>query len=1096
MMRAGQEQVLLEQVCRIVCDTAGYCMAWVGYAQDDEGKSIQPAAWAGAEQGYLQLGGFSWADTVRGRGPSGLAIRSGQSARIDDFVIDPQAAPWRAAALQRGYRSSIAVPLKDEDGQAFGVLNIYARQPGVFSADETRLLEELAGNLAFGIAVLRSRHARRQAERHIALLGFALNNVHEGAFLIDENARLVYVNEAACRILGYGRDELLALGVADVDPDFPAVRWEDHWAELKAKGSLTFEGRHRTRQGTLFPVEINANYFERDGQGYNLALVRDIGQRKRIEHERLEHLWFFECMDRVHQVIQSTDDLELMMRDLLDALLEIFGSDRATLVYPCDPQADTWQVSMERTRPLFSAIFTPGTELPMSPEVADTFRAARAAGGPVKQGQGYERPIPAELAERFGDHVMLSAALYPKVGAPWELSLHQCSGPRTWTPQEELLFQEIGRRMADGLTSLLTQRDLRQSESALKEAQQLAQIGNWTWDEATDIKSGSDVYYQVLNLDPHADLSGFKAHLQIYTPESAERLAAAVQRAMQTGESYQLDLQLADTVHPTRWICARGQVRRDAGGRIIGLYGTTQNITERKSAEEALKCSEEFVRNILETVEEGFIVIDRDYNIISANRAFCSTMDLDGEQIQGRKCHMVTHKTHHPCFESGEDCPVQRALATGRRQAAVHIHTDGSGARQYVELRAYPVCDVSGAVVSVIETMNDVTEKRKLEEQLVQAQKLEAVGRLAGGVAHDFNNMLNVIIGHAELALDRLNPSRPEFVDLQEIRKAAERSADLTRQLLTFARRQTVVPKVLDLNATVQGMLKMLRRLIGEQIDLEWLPGQEMWPVKMDPSQIDQILANLCVNARDAIEDVGRITIETRTVTIDQTFKSDQPEFVPGQYVLLIVSDDGCGMDKETLGKLFEPFFTTKEMGKGTGLGLATVYGIVKQNNGLINVYSEPGQGSTFKIFLPRHADEPQPAGRPVSEVSTAQGHETILLVEDEAAILDLGRLILEKLGYSVLVAATPQQAIQLAEQHAGEVRLLITDVVLPEMNGRELADHVGTLCPGARWLFMSGYTGDVIAHHGVLDEGLNFLQKPFSIQDLAAKVREVLDGP
>ncbi|MFA6500044.1 MAG: ATP-binding protein, partial [Desulfurivibrionaceae bacterium] len=359
----------------------------------------------------------------------------------------------------------------------------------------------------------------------------------------------------------------------------------------------------------------------------------------------------------------------------------------------------------------------------------------------------------------------------------------------------------------------------------------------------------------------------------------------------------------------------------------------------------------------------------------------------------------------------------------------------------------------------------------------------------------DFNNMLMVIIGHAELALQQIAPDQSFFANLQEIRKAAGRSADLTRQLLTFARKQTVIPKVLDLNETVEGMLKMLRRLIGEDIDLAWLPGAVVWPVKVDPSQIDQILANLCVNARDAIAGVGKVTIETRNAIIDEAYCADHLEAVPGEYLLLAVSDDGCGMDRQTLGKIFEPFFTTKELGKGTGLGLATVYGIAKQNNGFINVYSEPGQGSTFKVYLPRHAgkSEEMPEESPATPV--AGGTETILLAEDEAAILDMVKQILEGFGYRVLAASTPGEAIHMAKEYAGDIHLLITDVIMPEMNGQELAKTLLSLYPKLRRLYMSGYSGNVIARHGVLDEGVNFIQKPFSMQAFAVKVREALDG-
>ncbi len=385
-------------------------------------------------------------------------------------------------------------------------------------------------------------------------------------------------------------------------------------------------------------------------------------------------------------------------------------------------------------------------------------------------------------------------------------------------------------------------------------------------------------------------------------------------------------------------------------------------------------------------------------------------------------------------------------------------------------------------------------EKEKLQAQLLQVLRMESVGRLAGGVAHDYNNMLAVIIANAELALEQVAPSEPLYDELQEILQAARRSAEITRQLLAFARKQVISPEVLDLNETVEVMLKMLRRLIGEDIDLAWLPGAGVCPVKVDPFQIDQVLANLCVNARDAIAGVGKVTIETGNVAFDEAYCAEHPGFAPGEYVVLAVSDDGGGMDKETLDQLFEPFFTTKEMGRGIGLGLATVYGIVKQNNGFINVYSEPGQGATFKIYLPRHAAKVEGKRREGPAAPEVRGSETILLVEDEPAMLRTTTLILERQGYTVLAASTPGEAIRLAREHADEMHLLMTDVVMPEMNGRDLAKHLLSLYPHLRRLFMSGYPADVIARHGVLDPGVHFIQKPFSMKGLAVKVREALD--
>jgi len=359
-------------------------------------------------------------------------------------------------------------------------------------------------------------------------------------------------------------------------------------------------------------------------------------------------------------------------------------------------------------------------------------------------------------------------------------------------------------------------------------------------------------------------------------------------------------------------------------------------------------------------------------------------------------------------------------------------------------------------------------DKIKIEEQLQQAQKMESVGRLAGGVAHDFNNMLTVIIGYANLALMDSGLNQALHVHLEEILKAAERSANLTRQLLAFARKQIVVPRVLNLNETVEGMLKLLKRLIGEDIDLDWQPEKDLWSIKVDPSQIDQILANLCVNSCDSIADVGKITIETGNIDIDEGYCAHNSGFVTGEYVRLTVSDNGCGMDKELLAHIFEPFFTTKEIGEGTGLGLASVYGAAKQNNGFVNVYSEPGLGTTFTIYLPRHKDKAVQVEINDAHEPAKRGQETILLVEDEPAILDITIMLLTRQGYTVLAANSPGEAIQLAREHAGEISLLVSDVIMPKMNGRDLANNLQELNPRLKLLFMSGYTYDVIAHHGV----------------------------
>ena len=408
-----------------------------------------------------------------------------------------------------------------------------------------------------------------------------------------------------------------------------------------------------------------------------------------------------------------------------------------------------------------------------------------------------------------------------------------------------------------------------------------------------------------------------------------------------------------------------------------------------------------------------------------------------------------------------------------------------------------------GKPLMVMGTHQDITERKRaevermrLESDLQQAQKMESVGRLAGGVAHDFNNILTVILGHVQMAIDQVEPSQEIYGDLTEIQKAAERSADLTRQLLAFARKQNIVPKVLDLSRMMEGLGPMLRRLIGESISLVWQPNGELWPVQLDPSQVDQILVNLCANARDSISGVGKIEIQLENVRFDEAYCADHAGFLAGEYIRLRVRDNGRGMDQETLGHIFEPFFTTKGIGEGTGLGLATIYGIVKQNKGFIHVQSKPGEGTEFHLYLPRYAGEEESTLAQGGAVpAVMKGSETVLLVEDEVTILDMTAKMIRQMGYAVLTASHPDEALRIAREQSGKIHLLITDVVMPEMNGRDLAENLTRLQPAVKRLFMSGYTADVIAHNGMLHTGVNFIQKPFSSQDLSRKIREVLDS-
>ncbi len=636
---------------------------------------------------------------------------------------------------------------------------------------------------------------------------------------------------------------------------------------------------------------------------------------------------------------------------------------------------------------------------------------------------------------------------------------------------------------------------LRRSQAMLERTEALAQVGSWEWEVATDAVSWSPGLFRLLGRDIADGTVSFAEHASLYLPEDMARLERAVAAAVRDGTPYELELCAVRADGVTRTCLVHGRAELGPDGSAVRLFGSMQDITERKRVEEALALKTAKLSAIFNGSPAGITVSSLvDGELLEVNDSALRMYGYSREEVVGRTVGALGTYANPAQREelvrqlrekrSVDDFPVDFRRRTGD-VGVLEI----SG--RLIDLHGTP-CLVA-MLVDVTARKRAEQERAKLEAQLHQAQKMESVGRLAGGVAHDFNNMLGVILGHVEVALDYqgLDPTLRD--DLEEIRKAARRSADLTGQLLAFARKQVVTPRVLDLRETVTGTLTMLRRLIGENITLEWQPDSSPCPVRVDPSQIDQVLTNLCVNARDAISGIGKLTIETSPVRFDEADCALHRGTLPGDFIRLVVRDDGCGMDRETQAHLFEPFFTTKPMGTGTGLGLATIYGIVRQNGGFIAVDSEVGRGTTFTLYFPRHQTAPRPESVQRAAGHDGVGRETVLLVEDEAAILRVTRRMLEKMGYIVLAAGTPGEAIRLAESHPTEIQLLMTDVVMPEMNGRDLAKQLLSRSPGLKRLFMSGYTADVIAHHGVLSDGVNFLQKPFSRADLDAAVRQAL---
>jgi PAS domain S-box-containing protein len=509
-----------------------------------------------------------------------------------------------------------------------------------------------------------------------------------------------------------------------------------------------------------------------------------------------------------------------------------------------------------------------------------------------------------------------------------------------------------------------------------------------------------------------------------------------------------------------------------------------------RAAQESLRRSEANFRSLVTNAPYGICSCDSTGKILDANPAFLELLGRTStEELVGQHIYSLYADTEQ-WFELADflrsSAPFKGLTAEWKRK--------GGNTVVRVSGRSVPNGRKDGVVFELF--AEDVTERRALEQQLRQSQKMEAVGRLAGGIAHDFNNLLMVISGYSEFLLERLGGEPVLRGPAQEIASAAERASSLTRQLLAFSRKQMLAPRIINLNDIAGENLKMLNRMIGEDIDLVMVPGASLWPVRADAGQIEQVIMNLAVNARDAMPSGGRLTIETTNVTLDEDHARLHAPLRAGEYVMVAITDTGAGMDAETQSHIFEPFFTTKGP-KGTGLGLSTVYGIVKQSGGYIWVYSEVGRGTTFKIYLPRVASTEAPAqvAAPVEFQNVEPGTETILLVEDEANLRYLARQYLEKQGYKVIEAADGAVAVQIAVAHEGVIHLLLTDVIMPGMNGRELAQRISEIRPNVKVLYMSGYTENVIGHNGTLDDGIRLLQKPFNLRDLKRMVREVIDS-
>lgn len=661
---------------------------------------------------------------------------------------------------------------------------------------------------------------------------------------------------------------------------------------------------------------------------------------------------------------------------------------------------------------------------------------------------------------------------------------------------------------------------LRDSEATLLASQRVAHLGCWSLDlprleRDTGPVHWSEQVYRVLGYEPGQIEPTVENYLRSVHPDDREDLVARLSKAAADGSTYQTEHRILRPDGTERYVAAQADILHDEFGKPAKMVGIVQDITERKRANEDLRKGEERYRllfekandlvadrrraeakfrGLLEAAPDAIVVVNGQGEIVLINAQTEQAFGYRREELLGKKVDMLV-----PDFfrESPAGQEIKFLSEVHMRPAGSSLELHGlrkDGTEFPAEVTLSPLETDEGLLVS--SAIRDITDRKRAENQLQMVQRVESLGRLAGGVAHDFNNILNVILGYCGLLLERTEFSGTSREQIEQIKTAAAHAVDLTRQLLAFGRQQVMQARVLNLNSVLSEMSSMLQRLIGEDIDVFLSPAPNLWSILADPAQMMQVVMNLAVNSRDAMPGGGKLTIETGNITLDSDYTKKHLQVPAGNYVLLAITDTGTGMDEETKVRIFDPFFTTKEMGKGTGLGLATVYGIVKQSGGFIWAYSELGQGTSFKIYFPRtDATEADPMPKPYTSKQSG-GTETILILEDNDQLRELAREFLESSGYTVLEAGDPEKALEVARSYKKTIDLLLTDVVLPRMSGQAVADKLNELRPGIKVLFVSGYTDDVIVRHGILHDGVAFLQKPYTRDALTSKIRSVLEQP
>lgn len=914
---------------------------------------------------------------------------------------------------------------------------------------------------------------------------------------VNRNERIVYVNPAGVRLLrGESRSDVLGRSPFEfIHADFhELVRQRITLARQKPMVSPVTENCLVALDGTHIPVEVTAISY-RNSEGMDiLVIARDITLRKQAETQKQK------LLAQEQAARQAADEASRYYRALFESApgsyLVLTPGDyeivAASEAYLRATMATREQLVGKRLFDVF-----PDDPARPDPEAAARLlaslqRVTRERRADVLGVEFYPIQRPESLGGGFEDRYW-SIVHSPVPGPDGEVAfiIHRAEDVTEYL--QSLPDHESTRQALASHTEMMeadivlrsrelddARRKLEESQALLRMASGLAQFGAWRV-ELPDLRmTWSEEVYQIHELPADVAIE-FERSLEYYVPEHQEAARSAFMACAEQGITFDLELQIVTAKGRRAWVRNIGQAVRDAGGRIVRVQGALQDISARKEAEDKERALQDKLTGMLERIGEGFMAVDRDWRVTYVNAEAVRLTGRDRESLLGKS----TWELFPEAVGSQYEEQIIRAV---REKVGVDFVEYFPPLDAWFEVRAYP------SEEGLATYFRDVTHERRLEEHIRQAQRLEAVGQLTGGVAHDFNNLLTVILGNAELLGEKLGTDTPLGSLAVLISMAAQRGAKLTNALLAFARRQPLDPVAVDVNELLQGLHDMLRRALGEDIEIEFKMAEGLHPAMIDPAQFESAILNLCLNARDAMPGGGRLTIETGLRELDETYVDSRFGLAPGKYILVAVSDTGCGIPPEHLPRLFEPFFTTKEMGKGTGLGLPMVYGFVKQSGGQVNVYSEVGEGTSIKLYLPPAETAVSAPRDETPSVEPPRGSEKVLLVEDDDMVRMYAEDLLSGLGYDVATAANGPAALEIIEQGA-DVDLLFTDIVMPGgMNGRELADQARALRPGLRVLYTSGYTENAVVHHGRLDAGVNLVSKPYRRAELAARVRAALD--